>query len=834
MLPVSEAEVEAGSGPKLTWKQNLPWTDGNKASLSLHTIGEPTCEDPTDTGTRCIVPHDWPLTPDGLATEESFRLMFVTSTGTAATETAVGPYNTFVQNRADAAAGLKPLKDHFRALASTATVNGDARANTKTRSDDLGAWDPIYWVKGSKIADNYADLYEDGWDYTGEPGQCANTDQCAKTESGSPIVHQWEVWTGTTSDGAADPGNELGADTVTRGKVNTAGEELDSGDPQSTVNNSVPEKKFLYGVSPALTVDYDPASPLQPTGLTASPRDTAAYLKWDEPWYEDPYPDKRQVQWRSHDGTSWGSWGQWRDIYIMSGNVPPRTIYDVGAHVSNGLTNGTRYQFRIRAVAGTHYSAPSEPAEATPQAALPKPTGLVANSADEAVILHWDYPDNDAITAYQYRWRLKTDANWDRNPWTPMSESSLYNAAERVRLGQNDQPLEFKVRAGSGSCAPSDPSGSSGCGAESEVVSATPEAAPGPVAAVSVPHDWERLPKASDGTPVVAPGESFRLLFVSGFKTAATSTRISDYNTLVQEAAGTNSYLSEFKDGFRAMISTAGVHARDNTATVQVQDNNAPSTVTTVWSDELTVAQEGDEYGCNQAWASGRRCEDLERQHFGFGGTKYTIDRLYWSSRDNSLVLKITGAAEDALGALTLQVGGKKFAMADGTRTDASGSNDFEISWAYNPDPDWAAGQGIELSLTLPIFPTDANSPPVFWVGGSMAVLAGGDPYNSDHWVASAWPRSQIGKTFDPVLNPDHAARVWTGSFRGGNSWSVYQYHHYAGAKHVRVGNPNTADNHIHIDADHGTPLNTTELPLYAISPVFTRQQPPAQQPPSQ
>ncbi len=80
-------------------------------------------------------------------------------------------------------------------------------------------------------------------------------------------------------------------------------------------------------------------------------------------------------------------------------------------------------------------------------------------------------------------------------------------------------------------------------------------------AAQTVPSDWPLIP---DG---IGPGQSFRLLFVTSTSRDASSSEIADYNAHVQAAAGRNSNLAGFSGRFRALISTASVDARDNTAT---------------------------------------------------------------------------------------------------------------------------------------------------------------------------------------------------------------------------------------------------------------------------
>ena len=108
------------------------------------------------------VPYDWGLKPSGLTSGANFRLIFVTSTKRDATATDIATYNMFVQTRAKAGHSeiTDSCGDNFTVLGSTATVN--VRTNTRTRSSDTDA--SIYWLKGVKVADNYADLYDGSWD----------------------------------------------------------------------------------------------------------------------------------------------------------------------------------------------------------------------------------------------------------------------------------------------------------------------------------------------------------------------------------------------------------------------------------------------------------------------------------------------------------------------------------------------------------------------------------------------------------------------------------------------------------------------------------------------
>ena len=138
------------------------------------------------------VPADWALIPKDAMNNprftagQRFRLLFVTSTRTPATSTAISTYNGFVQNAASRNATLRPFRSQFRALISTSTV--DARDNTAT----TGTGVPIYWVAGDRVADNYADFYDGSWD-----------SRARKTETGGSNSpgHLGGIWTGSNEDG---------------------------------------------------------------------------------------------------------------------------------------------------------------------------------------------------------------------------------------------------------------------------------------------------------------------------------------------------------------------------------------------------------------------------------------------------------------------------------------------------------------------------------------------------------------------------------------------------------------------------------------------------------
>ena len=92
--------------------------------------------------------------------------------------------------------------------------------------------------------------------------------------------------------------------------------------------------------------------PAKPTGLTATPGHGQVTLNWDDP--NDASITGWQVQYKEGDG----SYGDWMDI--------PNATATTTSHTVNGLTNGSRYAFRLRAVNAVGAGDASDPVTATP------------------------------------------------------------------------------------------------------------------------------------------------------------------------------------------------------------------------------------------------------------------------------------------------------------------------------------------------------------------------------------------------------------------------------------------------------------------------------------
>ena len=192
-----------------------------------------------DVPLAAAVPVDWGLVPSGLVAGGSFRLLFVSSTARHGGSVPIGPYDTLVRTAAaNGHSDVQRYSSHFRAIASTAAV--DARSHTATTHTANEAGVPIYWLGGDKVADDYSDFYDGGWD-SNSPRQ----------ESGTAVSTSVEVFTGSNNDGTQAANQYLGAieNQIRIGKPGTSGQELDGG-----ASRPGTQELGAYGLSGVFTV----------------------------------------------------------------------------------------------------------------------------------------------------------------------------------------------------------------------------------------------------------------------------------------------------------------------------------------------------------------------------------------------------------------------------------------------------------------------------------------------------------------------------------------------------------------------------------------------------
>ena len=198
---------------------------------------------------QTYIAADSVLVPSGLSRGDTFRLLFLSSTRRVLSSSAIGDYNTFVQNRAaNGHADIRAFSSEFKAVGSTAAVN--ARDNTATTYSTADKGVPIYWVKGNKIADDYEDFYDGSWD-----DQSNN-----KTESGTAGANtahsENNPGTGSKHNGTeaifSGDSRALGASSVRVAKPKGN----NSGDGPLSSSNVISSANYrpIYGLSPVLTV----------------------------------------------------------------------------------------------------------------------------------------------------------------------------------------------------------------------------------------------------------------------------------------------------------------------------------------------------------------------------------------------------------------------------------------------------------------------------------------------------------------------------------------------------------------------------------------------------
>ena len=216
----------------------LTWTDGDTVALSISVPVETT-----------PVPTTWILVPSGLGDGDSFRLLFISTSNRDASSSDIADYNTFIQNLVDTN-GHDDIKAHsatFRMLGSTEAV--DARDNTGT----TGTGVPIYWLGGAKVADDYADFYDGGWD----------EEATGRRETGASVSigTDWKIWTGSAHDGT-EAMNAAG--TSSRALGNAGNHWVMQGSPNGSDSAHGPiasntanrtGDRYLYGLSGVFTVD---------------------------------------------------------------------------------------------------------------------------------------------------------------------------------------------------------------------------------------------------------------------------------------------------------------------------------------------------------------------------------------------------------------------------------------------------------------------------------------------------------------------------------------------------------------------------------------------------
>ena len=145
------------------------------------------------------------------------------------------------------------------------------------------------------------------------------------------------------------------------------------------------------GLSPRSFVAATPdLVPVKPSGVVATPSVAFVRLTWNA------IAGVTRWEYRqSHSGSAFTDWTP------VPGSDATTTQYDV-----TGLTNGTTYDFQLRAVRGEVDGVVSDTVTATPDILLPDPpAGLAAVVSEGSVALAWEIPTNTLLTKQQVRWK---------------------------------------------------------------------------------------------------------------------------------------------------------------------------------------------------------------------------------------------------------------------------------------------------------------------------------------------------------------------------------------------------------------------------------------------
>ena len=142
---------------------------------------------------------------------------------------------------------------------------------------------------------------------------------------------------------------------------------------------------------------YVPPAPERPTGLTATPGDGSVTLAWNDPANSSITGYEYQMR-AAPPAPGWSAWT------AISGNVTTATV--------TGLTNGTEYRFKLRAVNASGAGKPAGPpwyVAATPKP-LTAPTGLSVTPGAGYLDIAWDAVSE--ATGYDVRAKAEGASDW--------------------------------------------------------------------------------------------------------------------------------------------------------------------------------------------------------------------------------------------------------------------------------------------------------------------------------------------------------------------------------------------------------------------------------------
>ncbi len=495
----------------------------------------------------------WSLVPEDLGVGESFRLMFVSSVGTDAVSEDISVYDEHLRKAARRGlAAIRPYSAHFQVLGSTGAV--DARENTLTIDSGAGTgMVPIYWLGGSRLADEHADLYDGDWD----PGTPRNQFGLA-TEPGL------EVFTGSASDGTRDTeGRYLGAQQIYKvrvGKPHESGLELDSGHARDK------KRVFgLYGLSGVFKVVAPSQSMLIPDSLAVERAKLTLTYGEALDTGSVPSPNNFRV-------TVDGNAASVSDVRVSAFEV----TLTLENHVRAGQAISLSYtpaDVPVRSAVGLHATPLSEQSvrNITPRSLFISSPSVVEGNSGATSMLEFevtlDVPSGQPV-AVKYADSEGGTATPGSDYQALAEETLVFGPSQRSKtitvpvhgdgLEERDESVVLRLSGAANAVL-------AGGGTE---LDGTGRILDDDFRFVDVASSWELIPED------LGVGDWFRLLFVSSPVRNAKPQAISSYDEHVRAAAARGrAAVRPYSSQFRVLGSTAQVAALDHTATFDTERN---------------------------------------------------------------------------------------------------------------------------------------------------------------------------------------------------------------------------------------------------------------------
>ena len=549
--------------------------------------------------TALTVARGWELTPSAIPRGGQFRLLFVTSNARNAETSAISTYNGFVREKLFADEGHAGFGRVSGSTSFTNVVACTSAFDARDNARMTGTGVPIYWLNGNKVADNYANFHDGGWDDETNP----------RDESGNLVTTFVDrIWTGCNHNGTAKSGATLGhsGDRAAFGGLNHS-----SHGPLSNSGNAADTalQGRLYGITRIFTVgDARIAS----AAITSTPRNTTrGYVVGEVIRVRIRFNEPVEVT-QANDPPS---------VWLKVGNEVRRAWY-----VSGSGTADLAFDYTVQGgdVDSNGVSLCSDTSLHGTCGSITKNGGTILASADDSGV-PLNYPEMAEQAAHKIDQTRITGVSMQSTP----ASGDTYAAAETVTvrvtfseavdvtgtpyvyLNVGGAVRKAVFTSGSGSAnldfaytvaaADFDADGvkvctqtalNRGCGRVQLDGGAIVASSDELVASLALPAQEDQSGHKVVGTPMsggstmgdpamgtvrpdwslhppgVALGEPFRLIFVTSANRNANPTNIDDYNRFVIGAAGGgHADIVAYKNGFRALASTSAVDAHDNTAT---------------------------------------------------------------------------------------------------------------------------------------------------------------------------------------------------------------------------------------------------------------------------